>query len=145
MDIDSLFSCSVTRSGRPLTRAAYGAALPVKDASRRYATARRSALDREPPRPLHERNTGQGTPCPRRDARDNRRPHQHPSPSPRRTMGHRPNAMIRSWLKIAIQEVSRRPGYAGPRARATAYGPARTPTNIGATTDCKTTMSDWAL
>ena len=57
-----------------MTRAAYGTALPVKDGSRRYATARRAALDREPPRPLQGQNTGQGTPCPQRDALDNRRP-----------------------------------------------------------------------
>ena len=33
--VDLLFSYSATRSGRRLTRAAYGAALPIKGASRR--------------------------------------------------------------------------------------------------------------
>jgi len=35
----------------------------------------------------------------------------------------------RHRLKLALQRTSRQPGYAGPRARATAYGHARTPTN----------------
>ena len=51
-------------AGRRLTRAAYGAALPVKGASRRYATARRAALDREPPWPLQGRMRGQARACP---------------------------------------------------------------------------------
>ena len=87
---------------RGITRAAYGAALPVKGASRRYATARRAALDREPPRPLHGRSRGQGTPCPRRDAPDNRRPTRTVA-KPRRRDRDNTHATIRN-VKIRSQD-----------------------------------------